>query len=68
MSNKPLSVDRTLVKAKTFARKGAPNQAMQLYQEVLEKFPGNKRALEGLKSLTGSKPEPGKPARKAKRR
>ena len=57
MSNKPLSVDLALIKAKTFAKKGAPDQAMQLYQAVLEKFPGNKRAIEGLKSLTRPKPD-----------
>ncbi len=51
MSNKPLSVNLALIKAKTLARKGAPDQAIQLYQAVLEKFPGNKRAIEGLKSL-----------------
>jgi hypothetical protein len=56
MSNKPLSVDLALIKAKTFAKKGAPDQAMQLYQAVLKRFPGNKRAIEGLKSLTRPKP------------
>ena len=56
MSNKPLSVDLALIKAKTFAKKGAPDQAMQLYQAVLKRFPGNKRAIEGLKSLEMPKP------------
>ena len=56
MSNKPLSVDQALIKAKTFAKKGAPDQAMQLYRAVLKRFPGNKRAIEGLKSLTRPKP------------
>ena len=55
MSNKPLSVDQTLIKAKSLAKKGAPDQAMQLYQAVLKRFPGNKRAIEGLKSLTRPK-------------
>ena len=56
MSNKPLSVDLALGKAKTLARKGAPAQAAQLYRAVLEKFPGNKRAQAGLKSLEGPMP------------
>ncbi len=57
MSNKPLSVNLALIKAKTFAKKGAPDQAMQLYQAVLKRFPGNKRAIEGLKSLERPKPD-----------
>ena len=56
MSNKPLSVDLALKKARTLARKGAPDQAVQLYQAVLKKFPGNKRAIEGLKSLGRPRP------------
>jgi tetratricopeptide (TPR) repeat protein len=28
---------------------------MQLYREILNRFPGKKRAIEGLKSLTGSR-------------
>ena len=56
MSNKALSVDLALLKAKALAKKGAPDQAMQLYRAVLKKFPGNKRAIEGLKSLTRPKP------------
>ena len=51
MSNKPLSVDLALIKAKTLVKKGELNQAMEFYRAVLEKFPGNKRAIEDLKSL-----------------
>ncbi len=57
MSNKPLSVNLALVKAETFAKRGAPDRAMQLYQAVLERFPGNKRAIEGLKSLERPTPD-----------
>jgi len=60
MSNKPLSVDLALTKAKTLIRNGAPDQARQLYQEVLNRFPGNKRAIEGLQSLTRSNRGQGK--------
>ena len=56
MSNKPLSVDLALIKAKALAKKGAPDQAMQLYQAVLKRTLGNKRAIEGLKSLERPKP------------
>ena len=56
MPYKPLSVDPALIKAKTLAKKGEPDLAMQLYQAVLKKFPGNKRAIEGLKSLERPKP------------
>ena len=46
MSNKPLSVDLALIKAKTLIRNGVPGQARQLYQAVLSRFPGNKRAID----------------------
>jgi tetratricopeptide (TPR) repeat protein len=46
-----LSVNAALIKAKALAKKGAPGQAGQLYQAVLKQFPGNKRAIEGLKAL-----------------
>ena len=59
MSSKALSVDQTLTKARSLARKGELDQAMQLYMAVLERFPGNKRATEGLKSLTRPKPDQG---------
>jgi tetratricopeptide (TPR) repeat protein len=61
MSNKPLPVDLAISKANALAKKGAPGQARQLYQEVLKRFPGNKRATEGLKSLPGPKLDQGKP-------
>jgi tetratricopeptide (TPR) repeat protein len=51
MTNKPPSVDLVLAKARSLARTGAPDQARQLYRSVLSRFPGNKRALEGLRSL-----------------
>ncbi len=56
MSNKPLSVDQTLIKAKSLAKKDSPDQAMQLYQAVLKRFPRNKRAIEGLNLLERPKP------------
>jgi tetratricopeptide (TPR) repeat protein len=56
MSNKTLQVNLALNKAKTLARNGATVQAAQIYRAVLKKFPGNKRALEGLKTLERSRP------------
>ncbi len=60
ISNKHLSVDQSLIRAKSLAKKGELDQAMQFYQAVLEKFPGNKRAIEGLNSLTKPKLVQGK--------
>jgi hypothetical protein len=51
MPYKPLPVDLALVKAQILARKGAPDQAMQLYQAVLKRSPENKRPIEGQKSI-----------------
>ncbi len=52
MSSKPYSVDRALLRAKSQAKKGELKQAQKLYQAVLEKFPKNKKAIEGLKALS----------------
>ena len=62
MSNKRLSVNLALIKAKTLARNGSPDEAMKLYQEVLNRFPGNKRAIEGVKSLELAKSNRGQSA------
>jgi protein O-GlcNAc transferase len=48
------SVDQALRKAKSQAQKGALAEAEQLYRSVLEKFPNNKRAQQGLKNLGSS--------------
>ena len=49
--NMSLSVDQALRKAKSHARKGATDLAAQQYRSVLEKYPKNKQAIEGLKTL-----------------
>lgn len=54
MTNKPLSINQTLTRAKSHAKKGETELAERLYRAVLEKFPNNKRALEGLGILRGS--------------
>ncbi len=46
-----LSVEQTLRKAKRHAKKGEADLAAQEYKSVLEKFPKNRRAIEGLKAL-----------------
>ena len=46
-----LSVDQALRRAKRHAKKGEADLAAQEYNSVLEKFPKNKRAIEGLKAL-----------------
>jgi TolA-binding protein len=46
-----LSVDQALLKAKSHAKKGEVEEAHKLYQAVLEAFPKNKRAQQGLAAL-----------------
>jgi len=46
-----LSVDHSLLKAKSLARKGKVEQARRIYQEILQNFPGNERARTGLSRL-----------------
>ena len=46
-----LSVDQTLSKAKSYAKKGEIEEAQKLYQNVLQAFPQNGRAQKGLDAL-----------------
>ncbi|MCK5749345.1 MAG: hypothetical protein KAH44_24235, partial [Oricola sp.] len=46
-----LSVDQTLRKAKSLAKKGASGEAEALLRSLLERFPDNKRAIETLQSI-----------------
>ena len=52
---KKLSVDKTLLKAKSLVKKGEIETAQKLYQIVLQAFPNNKRAQEGLAALNKPK-------------
>ena len=45
-----LSVNKTLLKAKSYGKKGEVEQAQKLYQAVLREFPKNNRAQKGLAS------------------
>lgn len=58
-----LSVDQALRKAKRHASNGETELAAQLYKGVLERFPKNQRAIEGLKALR--QPKTVKPATNA---
>ncbi|MED7679542.1 tetratricopeptide repeat protein [Rhodobacteraceae bacterium IMCC15231] len=50
-----LSVDQALLKAKSHAKKGEIGEAQKLYQAVLQAFPKNKRAQQGLTTLNKPK-------------
>ena len=51
-----LSVDQALLRAKSLAKKGKIEEAQKLYQVVLQAFPKNKRAQQGLTTLSGPIP------------
>ena len=51
-----LSVEKALLKAKSHAKKGEVEEAQKLYQAILQVFPKNKRAQQGLAAL--NKPQP----------
>ena len=46
-----MSVEQVLLKANSHAKKGAVEEAQKLYLSVLQAFPKNKRARQGLSSL-----------------
>jgi TolA-binding protein len=50
-----LSVDQALLKAKSHAKKGEIEEAQKLYETVLQAFPKNKRAQQGLAALNKPK-------------
>ena len=50
-----LSVDQVLLKAKSHIKKGEIEKAKKLYQAVLQAFPKNKRAQQGLVALNKTK-------------
>jgi len=49
-----LKLDQALKLAKKKAREGAPEEAEYIYQDILTKFPKNKRARDGLKGPVGT--------------
>lgn len=53
-----MSTEKTLLKARALAKRGSVIQARALYMSVLDRFPTNKRALDGLKALSELGPPP----------
>ncbi len=51
-----MSVDQTLRKANALAKKGATGEAAALFRAVLDRFPDNRRAMEGLQGLGTQRP------------
>ena len=51
MAQKSLSVQRTLTRAASHAKKGEGQLAYQLYKSVLDRFPNNAQALRGVSGL-----------------
>ena len=48
-----LKLDQAISLAKKKAKAGSPQEAKRIYQDILTKFPKNKRANDGLKGLAG---------------
>jgi len=48
-----LKLDQAIKLAKKKAKDGAPEEAKRIYQDILTKFPKNKRAIDGIKALAG---------------
>ena len=48
-----LKLDQAISLAKKKAKAGSPEEAKRIYQDILTKFPKNKRASDGLKWLAG---------------
>ena len=48
-----LKLDQAINLAKKKAKDGSPEEAKRIYQDILTKFPKNKRASDGLKGLAG---------------
>ncbi|MEM9097045.1 MAG: tetratricopeptide repeat protein [Pseudomonadota bacterium] len=48
---KALSVDQAMRQAKALVAQGKTNEARAIYQDVLKRFPANKRAAKALKAL-----------------
>ena len=46
-----LSIDQALIKAKSHVKKNEKIEAKKIYQEILQSFPKNLRAQQGLASL-----------------
>ena len=47
-----LNLDQAIRLAKKQAKEGSPADSLRIYNDILERFPKNKRALDGIKSLS----------------
>ena len=47
-----LKLDQALRLAKKTAKEGSPEEAKRIYQDILVKFPKNKRAIDGMKGVS----------------
>jgi protein O-GlcNAc transferase len=48
-----LKLDQAIRLAKKKAKEGSPEDSNRIYNDILARFPKNKRALDGIKSLSG---------------
>ena len=48
-----LKLDQAINLAKKKSKKGSPEEAKRIYQDILVKFPKNKRAIDGMKGVSG---------------
>ena len=48
-----LKLDQAIRLAKKKAKEGSPEDSKRIYNDILARFPKNKRALDGIKSLSG---------------
>ena len=48
-----LKLDQAIRLAKKKAKEGSPDDVKHIYNDILARFPKNKRALDGIKSLSG---------------
>jgi tetratricopeptide (TPR) repeat protein len=48
-----LKLDQAIRLARKKAKEGSPEDSNRIYNDILTKFPQNKRALDGIKSLSG---------------
>ena len=48
-----LTLDQAIKLAKKKAKVGSPEESRHIYQDILNKFPKNKRAIDGIKAIAG---------------
>ena len=56
MSSSSISVDKSLMKAKSFIKKGYLNEAQTIYEKILKNYPQNIRVQKALHAIKSNKP------------